>query len=243
MEKKNNSGILVGILIGIVITLLVVGGLFATGTVSFKTATTTDNGQTNENNQTDEIRDNSIKEVDEPTKNKLFDIVGIPSTNNKNGSNELNDFISTNNYKDNADNILKYTKADIASANVNVDIDECSPRCTTYTKENAEKLIKLYNFSGEVDSYFVKSKKLDNIYIKYLDSGVLREWNGPNAGIKHESILSEYFDSDGIRITDKQIINKYDKDTGELHTINQTTVFEFKKDNAGDYYLSNVIVK
>lgn len=51
MEKKNNSGILVGIIIGIVITLLVVGGLFATGTVSFKTATTTDNGQTNENNQ------------------------------------------------------------------------------------------------------------------------------------------------------------------------------------------------
>ena len=43
MEKKNNSGMLVGILIGIIIMLVVVGGLFATGTIGFKT-TTTDNG-------------------------------------------------------------------------------------------------------------------------------------------------------------------------------------------------------
>ena len=49
MEKKNNSGMLVGILIGIVITLLVVGGLFATGSIGFKTSTTTDNGQTSNN--------------------------------------------------------------------------------------------------------------------------------------------------------------------------------------------------
>ena len=45
-EKKNN-GTLVGILIGIVLTLLVVGGLFVTGTIGFKTNTTTDNGQDN----------------------------------------------------------------------------------------------------------------------------------------------------------------------------------------------------
>ena len=50
-EKKNN-GTLVGILIGIVLTLLVVGGLFATGTIGFKTSTTSDNDQTSENNQT-----------------------------------------------------------------------------------------------------------------------------------------------------------------------------------------------
>ena len=51
MEKKNNSGMLVGILIGLVIALLVVGGLFATGTISFKQTTTTDNGQSSNSNK------------------------------------------------------------------------------------------------------------------------------------------------------------------------------------------------
>lgn len=51
MEKKNN-GILVGILIGIIIMILVFIGLFATGTIGFKTSTTTDNEQTSENSET-----------------------------------------------------------------------------------------------------------------------------------------------------------------------------------------------
>ena len=249
MEKKNNSGILGGVLIGIIIMLLVIGGLFVTGTINFKenkandNMQTTGNEETSENSQTNENQDNSNHDVDESTRNKLFDIVGIPSQKNKTGSNELNDFVSKENYKENANNILKYTKADVESVNVDVDIDECAPRCIAYTKENAEKLIKIYNFSGTLEDYFVKSNKLDNIYIKSLDTGVMREWNGPNAGIKHESITSEYFDNDSIRITDKQVINKYDKDNGELNTTNQTTVFEFKKDNTGSYYLSNVTVK
>lgn len=53
-EKKNNSGMLVGILIGIIIMLLVFVGLFATGTISFKSTTTSDNGQTSESNETNE---------------------------------------------------------------------------------------------------------------------------------------------------------------------------------------------
>ena len=49
MEKKKNSGMLVGILIGLVIAVIVVGGLFVTGAISFKSTTTNDNEQTNEN--------------------------------------------------------------------------------------------------------------------------------------------------------------------------------------------------
>ena len=52
MEKKNNSGMLVGILIGIIIMLVVVVGLFATGTIGFKSNSTADNGQIDNNNQT-----------------------------------------------------------------------------------------------------------------------------------------------------------------------------------------------
>ena len=51
MEKKKNSGLLVGLLLGIIIMLLVFICLFATGTVSFKTATTSDKGQNSANNQ------------------------------------------------------------------------------------------------------------------------------------------------------------------------------------------------
>ena len=57
-EKKNN-GTLIGMLIGIIVTLLVVGVLFATGLIQFKTSTTTNNEQTNENNQTKMNDDNN----------------------------------------------------------------------------------------------------------------------------------------------------------------------------------------
>lgn len=52
-KKKHNSGILVGILIGIIITLLVGICLFATGTISFNSTTSNDDGQNSENKQTD----------------------------------------------------------------------------------------------------------------------------------------------------------------------------------------------
>ncbi|MEE3343894.1 MAG: hypothetical protein VZS44_07390 [Bacilli bacterium] len=50
-EKKSN-GTLVGILIGLLIALIIGGCLFATGTISFKTSTTSDNEQTNDNQST-----------------------------------------------------------------------------------------------------------------------------------------------------------------------------------------------
>lgn len=64
MEKKNNNGMLVGILIGLVIAVIIVGGLFATGTIGFKVSTTTNNGQINENNQTDNGNTASNEEYD-----------------------------------------------------------------------------------------------------------------------------------------------------------------------------------
>ena len=50
-EKKSN-GTLAGILIGLLIALIIGGCLFATRTISFKTSTTTDNEQTNDNQST-----------------------------------------------------------------------------------------------------------------------------------------------------------------------------------------------
>ena len=61
MEKKNNSGLLVGILIGIIIMLLVIIVLFVTGTISFA-KTTNNNEQTSENNQVN--IENTLSEVE-----------------------------------------------------------------------------------------------------------------------------------------------------------------------------------
>ena len=53
---KKSNGTLVGVSIGLVIAIIVVGGLFATGTIGFKTTTTSDNGQASENyNQIDNV--------------------------------------------------------------------------------------------------------------------------------------------------------------------------------------------
>ena len=59
MEKKNNSGMLVGILIGIVLTLLVVGCLFVTGIIGLKTNATTNNSQSGNSDKKSIKIDNS----------------------------------------------------------------------------------------------------------------------------------------------------------------------------------------
>ncbi len=63
MEKKNNNGVLIGLLIGIIIMLLVFVGLFATNTISFNTKETSTPNQTTENNS--ETQEPKIYTADE----------------------------------------------------------------------------------------------------------------------------------------------------------------------------------
>ena len=62
MEKKNNNGVLVGILIGFIVALLVGICLFATETISFRTTTTNNNEQNSENNQINTNDSNNTQE-------------------------------------------------------------------------------------------------------------------------------------------------------------------------------------
>ena len=95
MEKKSN-GLLVGIIIGIAIALIIGGCLFVTGTISFKTNTTVDDGKNSENNQTTES-----DTIDSALANSLYEMLGIVEDKDC-----LSYFISSNNYKANAKQIF-----------------------------------------------------------------------------------------------------------------------------------------
>ena len=73
-NEKKNSGMLVGILVGLVIALLIVVCLFATGTISFKTSTNANNGQTIENNQTNNNDTVSNSTAQETTQKYFYDV-------------------------------------------------------------------------------------------------------------------------------------------------------------------------
>ena len=65
MKKKKNNGAFIGLLIGIIIMLLIVVGLFATNTISFNTKEASTNNQTKENKE-----EKSNKQNNNETKNE-----------------------------------------------------------------------------------------------------------------------------------------------------------------------------
>ena len=95
-NQKKSNGTLVGILIGLVIALIIGGCLLATGMISFKTNTTSDNEQSSKNNQTTES-----DTVDSALANSLYEMLGIAE-----GKDCLSYFISSENYKTNAKQIF-----------------------------------------------------------------------------------------------------------------------------------------
>lgn len=97
MEKKNNNGMLVGILIGIIIMLVVVGGLFATKIISFSNGKTSDNHQ-NENKNEESI-DKKIYTADEYITLEDINFNSKVSTK-KVKLNHLDDSVTSEFYKD-----------------------------------------------------------------------------------------------------------------------------------------------
>ena len=256
MEKKNNSGILVGVLIGIIIMLLVVGGLFLTGTISLKTTTSTDNKQNTANKQTSEdskneinpAKNNSTNEIDSALLNNLYNILGI---NLKEKDSKLGDclnyFLSTNNYKENAERIfgIYASQNSLSTYHYNDDTcnDECKrayscAECSSIKKIDANKIIKLYNLDNlnlsELPGYNDEYR-----YLTKIPMGTC------HYKVKHNNLTSQYIDNNTITITDNQQIIDYvfEEDNKVNSTKNQTVIYEFKKDNDGNYNLSNVSVK
>lgn len=204
MEKKKNSGMLVGILIGLVIALLVGVGLFATGTIGFKTDVNADNGQTSENNLAEES--NIISEQEAITKGKelyekatkvyetwqLLPYCGERSNDEKTITFKSGSSMYESNYKD-LEELKNYLATFLSNEIIN-----------SHIKETAITDSSILDTTGkEYTNYLIKDGKL------YCRSNTGKGW------------LSRYLDSYDIKVnTIKNDIIIYDV---KLANVNEYT--------------------
>lgn len=160
----------------------------------------------------------------------MFDAIGIPSKNSTYGNHRLSYYISNKDYYKNAATIISlygntWGKDSLFSVDLpsgyepENDKGACpngkNPNCMLISKENAETIFELYNFPGKVTDYFNVSSEYDNIFaMDVTNTTVELKWNGPDAGVIH-NVVSEYINTNDIKITDKQIVSYYN-DNGQI---------------------------
>ena len=195
------------------------------------------------------ISSNVINNVDVDAQ-KLDDVLKLLGISEKN-IDELTFFVTDENYQDNAKDIITYFAilgSDMTSLFENADSYKndkgaCSDTegCAIISKANAEEILKLYNFSGELKDYFYKSEKSDDVYgIHYGSTLVLPKFDGDNLGIGH-NLTAKYIGDSDIDIEDKQLFN-YNDDEGQFKSVNRVAKYTFKKDTDGSYHLDNVLI-
>lgn len=231
-NQNNNKGVII-LLIVIVTILLGLCILFATGTINLSSNSDTQNQST---------------EIDSSILNNLYSIIGIVSNEPNSKNNCLNMYISSNDYKENANKIFSwyaYThnletyhyNDSKCQADVNCLIAYSAATSRTILKEDANKIIKLYNF--ETIDFLNPLSSYDNEYSYNTQIG-----DPPSCdySIRHDT-NSKYLNLTDIRIIDNQDIIEYEFGSDQIKTtIKQTVTYDFTKNNDGDYYLANVIV-
>ena len=240
MEKeKNNNGL---IALVIVLFLLVLG---LGGYIVYDKVLSNDNETINNVNNNDEI--------DTAVLNNLYTIVGILPVDQYYRNSCLNKAISTNDYKNNAYEIFSWYAYfyNMDSNHYNdekckLDI-ECQKALSaaasrTITKENANKILELYNFEETSNSFLKPLSSYDDEYSYATQIG-----DPPTCrySIEHDTD-SKYLDSNTIRITDKQNITEYGffEESDQIKSQKEQTVtYDFRKNTEGKYYLESVIVK
>ena len=112
--------------------------------------------------------------------------------------------------------------------------------CAIVSKDDALKIIKLYDFEGTIDDYFYKSES-DEVYgIRYGESLELPQFNGSNLGIGHNLVV-KYVGDEDIDIEDTQLFN-YNDDEGQFKSTNRVVKYTFKKNEDDEYCLNSVLI-
>ena len=181
MEKENKSGIIIGILIGIIIVLTALLILFATGTISFKDNLDDNNETTNnENNDIKEENNNQTeitnKGVDTETLNYLLKGLGFPTNSTDYGNTLVSYYVSRTDYKKYANEIIVHASVNgygnVDGVELPDDYDKSKDKgacedaigCAIISEEKAHEILSLYNFGGYLTDYFYKSTVLDKMY-------------------------------------------------------------------------------
>lgn len=184
-------------------------------------------------------------EIDTALLNSLYDMLGINNDNNYYGD-CLNYFISNNNYQNNAQKIfslyasyknLNTNRHNNENCNSDCEIALSCAECASISKEEGNKIIKLYNLNN------LTLKELPGIDTDYVYV------SGIPVGTCHYKVThntnAEYLDKDSVMITDNQVVTDYEwpEESQINSTKNQTVTYTFEKDNNGNYYLNSVNVK
>ena len=179
-----------------------------------------------------------------------LELLGIRDDANGGNVPALTYYVTDENYRDNAKDIIVYYAVLGSDMTSSFDISEyksdkgaCgdSEGCSVISKEDAEKIIKLYDFSGKLEDYFYKSDASDDVYgIHYGDTLELPQFNGTNLGIGH-NLTARYVGDDDIDIEDTQVFN-YNDDEGEVKNTNRVVKYTFKKNEDEGYYLDSVLI-
>ena len=198
------------------------------------------------------IRENVINnyDVDAEVLTGVLQLLGIRNAEYGGNVSELTYYVTDENYRDNAKDIITYyailgsdMSSSIDSSEYKDDNGACgdSEGCVVVSKSDAEKIIKMYDFEGTIEEYFYKSDASDDVYgIRYDSTLELPQFVGTNLGIGH-NLLAKYVGDDDIEIEDAQIFN-YNDDENQLKNVKRTVRYTFKKGDSEEYHLDGVLI-
>ncbi len=237
MKKAKNTNNILPLLVIFIILTLLLGSYIVYDKVLYKE---------HQNTQKETI-DNT--KVNKAILNILTDLVGLPNSNGEDMC--LNYYISNHDYNKYAKEIMTYYgNRNTGDHHYFIDAHEIlkddvtcpnAADCHVITKSDAEKLVKLYNFSGNVGDYFTTIND-NNLSEKYYRYSANHNMHGPclvDLNITH-NFTSTYVNGSNVIINDTQVLTYNDNGT---KTINKTVEYEFRTDNNGNYYLHQVNVK
>lgn len=254
MGRKNN----VGVYIVLAILCLLVGVVI--GIVVYNKFIADDNKEDNNGNTihykdetvkyTGKYQEVNIKNSDVPENvEEIFAILGLPH-NNSDGNGLLNYYLSNENYNENAELIISYYGntwdenslfKSIPNEVSNSSACIMSSFCMGISKTDAERIFKMYGFTGNINDYFKTNDLLEDQYVfTVLNTSVPPIFNSPDAIIKHN--ISDYtFDGDTGKLIDNQVITVVAETLPyELTTYAKKVTYNLKKDEISNYYLSSI---
>ncbi len=177
----------------------------------------------------------------------VLGLLGISTFADNNNINALTYYVTNENYRDNAKEIITYYA--ILGTDMAMDFEDdgtdstiCADavNCSVISKEDALKIIRLYNFDGDLEDYFYKSSVSNDKYgIHYGDTLDLPLFNGTNLGFGHK-LTAKYIGDEDISVEDTQIFN-YIED-GQVNHVDRVAKYMFKKNDNNEYYLDSVLI-